>query len=208
MFEFLVYRLLYLLAATHEAEVEIFQYDNGAIFNQECRDSVYDLRQITFFQLLDALYRLPALSLLHTFVFAFIQQRMIISITNFVERELFADIAVHIRHDQIQQIAFSAVDAYDMNVVRRAEIFPYTLVDPARPVALEIEGYRDMELKFVHSIASVFDQIVVEQALFFVIPTVFVFDRNICRMRRTAVLKTLSSEEQLCSAVELIYDIR
>ena len=65
-----------------------------------------------------------------------------------------------------------------------------------------------MELKFVHSIASVFDQIVVEQALFFVIPTVFVFDRNICRMRRTAVLKTLSSEEQLCSAVELIYDIR
>ena len=77
-FKLLVNRTLHLLAATLEAHIQILKNDNGMVLDHECDNLVYGLRQVTLFQLLDALDGVPALALLLTLGFTIIEQTMIV----------------------------------------------------------------------------------------------------------------------------------
>ena len=173
------------------------------------------LRQITLFQLFYVLNRFPALLRFVSFLFFLVQTIVIVKcvgvavvlVLNRIERHLFFDVAFTVNHSQIQQMSFTSVYTYDMNIVSLLQPLTDFCVNIVRFATLEVESYRYMEQEFIHREPFVFDKVIRKLACFIFAVWILFCNRLIGRVCRFGIVKAFLPEKDLCMSVELINTI-
>ena len=128
----------------------------------------------------------------------------IILIHDFVEGELFLDVALHINNNKIKQMTLATVYTYYMRIVCLLQIFPYFLVDILRTNALEVHSDWHMKQELVNCVTTILDEVVFKHTLLLLVILVLVLNRMVSRVSRMGIVDTLLAIEHLSLSIKFV----